>query len=815
MSEHPVAQPGAAGGWRSAVLGALVAGLALGLVGTAVAATRPGARGYVTTPLELSILRAKAAEGVEPYASSVPAVIARAATPWTWGFDAHELCPDANSPGWNDDRGGTPVTTAAALAYHLTGDAAHAERVRSILQAIMTTVLDFNLSDCELQVSWGTPELVAAADLIEDYWDGMTCTGPLTPTPGDPTLGSGPCKRLFQNWLAKNAYAVVSLPASRSMENRGAAATTAAAYIADYLWDCGDVLLVHRNPTTINGGVAFAFTPAQAYAHANQLALERMNGYGIELRSSDSCDTLSGPQQGAPGLRVKSQITAGGIIPDDARRDEFCNIKYYDGSYQNYPQIHIGVNVQHCELMLRRGDRSCYDNRDWSDVPEHPVLGPDGVLRTTHLLPGRGSLERAIKAVIVDSHTDWLHDAALEVAYHYYGPNGQLVGRGAWLPEIDERDRCAQDLCLTTLTHGFALEFPLQAVDGPAGGEARIVDVDRATGSDRVPLAYAACAQPEGSVNAVRGVESTVGLTRWRDRLYGLERAGAAQDAFLYRMAPSVCADGTRVGGLAVGFPGLESLAACPDGALYSADWDAGTGRARLVRIDRESGVGSLVGAYLMAPDLRVVGLACSADGGTLWALSSGAGARPPELLRIAPATGVETLVGPTGTPTGALQELELDRAASGTRLLAAGSALYQIDTTTGAATALGGSFSGVRGLAMQQPVSGPDSDDDGVPDPEDDCRDLANSEQIDSDADGYGNLCDGDFDNSGAVGLLDFLSLGSAFGSRVGEPAYRPVVDLNSDGAIGMPDLLLWAPGFGKPAGPSGLGCAGSPACP
>src|SRR5206468_3397916 len=107
------------------------------------------------------------------------------------------------------------------------------------------------------------------------------------------------------------------------------------------------------------------------------------------------------------------------------------------------------------------------------------------------------------------------HDAALEVAYHYYGPNGQLVGRGAWLPEIDERTRCSQDLCLTTVTHGFALDFPLQAVDGAAGGEARIVDVDRATGADRVPLAYAACAQPEGSVNAVRGVDSTVGLTRW------------------------------------------------------------------------------------------------------------------------------------------------------------------------------------------------------------------------------------------------------------------------------------------------------------
>jgi hypothetical protein len=131
---------------------------------------------------------------------------------------------------------------------------------------------------------------VASADLIEEYWSGLTCTGPLSATPGDPVQGSGPCKRLFQNWLAKIVYHAVSEMASSAQNNRGAAGTNTAAYIADYLWDRNDVLLVHRNPTRINGGAPYLLTPAQAYARAKELALDRMNGYGVHLGQTSSCD---------------------------------------------------------------------------------------------------------------------------------------------------------------------------------------------------------------------------------------------------------------------------------------------------------------------------------------------------------------------------------------------------------------------------------------------------------------------------------------------------------------------------------------------
>jgi hypothetical protein len=789
----------------------------LAVAAEAGAAARPGARGYLTTPLELSILREKADEGIEPYASARSAVLAQAAQAWLWGFNAHETCPDSDSPGWNDNGGGTPVLYATALAWGLTGDASHAARVAALLQAIMSQVLDFDLEECQLHVAWGTPELVASADLIEDYWEGLTCTGPLTPTPGAPTLGAGPCKRLFQNWLAKNAYHVVSLLTSRSQNNRGAAATNAAAYVADYLWDRDDVLLVHRNPSRINQGVPYLLTPAQAFAHANRLALDRMNGYSIHLGSGASCDYLSGPWQSPAYPPVKSQITPGGIIPEDARRQQYCNVPVYDGTYQNYPQGHIGSNVQQCELMLRRGDRSCYDNEDASLLSDYPVLGPDGVLRTTYLLPGRGSLERAIKAVVVDSRTEWRHDPALEVAYRYYRHHGRLLGSGAWLAQIDDRSACYQDVCLATLTHGFALEFPLKAYDAPDGSEATLSDVDLASGASRVPLEYAACAESAGAVNAVRGVGTVTGLAYFRDRLYGLEAAGSppGADAYLFEMAPSPCAQGARVGPQPVGFAGLEALAACPDGSLYGADFDPAARRARLIRIDRATGVGSAVGSHAMAQDLRVVGLACAADGHRLWALSSGAGARPAELVAVDPATGVEMVIGPTGTPANALQALELDRSGGGTRLLAAGTALYELDPGSGAATPLGGSFAGVRALAMPEPTAGPDSDDDGRIDPQDNCRDLPNEGWVDADADGFGNLCDGDFDGDGVVGTLDLLRVAAGFGSSAAEAAYDPAVDLGSDGTIGVPDVLPFARSFGRPPGPSGLACAGAPPCP
>ena len=265
----------------------------------------------------------------------------------------------------------------------------------------------------------------------------------------------GPCKALFQNWLIKNPYYVVSYEAIYSQNNWGASATNTTAYIADYVADRQDVWLVHRTPKSVQDGKPYKMRPEEAYTYANQLMLDRMNGYNVDWGIAASCDN-STAQQYPDWPSVKSQITEKGIIPEEARREEYCNISHYNGAYQNYPQLHLGHNIQQCELMLRRGDRRCYDNVDHSDLPGYTFVNSRGFRQSTHLYPGRGSIERAINAVIVDANTEWRHDSALVVAYRYYVQNHKFSEVEQWRSQLDRIDDCAQDICFGVLTHGFA-----------------------------------------------------------------------------------------------------------------------------------------------------------------------------------------------------------------------------------------------------------------------------------------------------------------------------------------------------------------------
>jgi len=82
-----------------------------------------------------------------------------------------------------------------------------------------------------------------------------------------------------------------------------------------------------------------------------------------------------------------------------------------------------------------------------------------------------------------------------------------------------------------------------------------------------------------------------------------------------------------------------------------------------------------------------------------------------------------------------------------------------------------------------------------------DNCTEVENTDQRDTDWDGFGNTCDPDFNNNGIVDPSDFSRLKSRFGSTT-----APDEDLNGNGIVDPSDFSRLKAFFGQPPGPSGL---------
>ena len=91
------------------------------------------------------------------------------------------------------------------------------------------------------------------------------------------------------------------------------------------------------------------------------------------------------------------------------------------------------------------------------------------------------------------------------------------------------------------------------------------------------------------------------------------------------------------------------------------------------------------------------------------------------------------------------------------------------------------------------------DADGDGIPDVRDLCREVANPDQRDSDGDGFGDACDGDFDNDGVVGWTDLKRFEQALLTR----RRLPGGDLDGDGVVDERDLSVLQTGLHLPPGP------------
>jgi hypothetical protein len=102
------------------------------------------------------------------------------------------------------------------------------------------------------------------------------------------------------------------------------------------------------------------------------------------------------------------------------------------------------------------------------------------------------------------------------------------------------------------------------------------------------------------------------------------------------------------------------------------------------------------------------------------------------------------------------------------------------------------------------------DADSDGVPDAYDNCVIAGNgpmagscNAQQDADADGLGNACDADFDQTGTVGSSDLIAVLDAQNSN------DPLYDIDCTGTVGSSDLIFTLDAQNSNPGPSGLACA------
>jgi hypothetical protein len=92
------------------------------------------------------------------------------------------------------------------------------------------------------------------------------------------------------------------------------------------------------------------------------------------------------------------------------------------------------------------------------------------------------------------------------------------------------------------------------------------------------------------------------------------------------------------------------------------------------------------------------------------------------------------------------------------------------------------------------------DADMDTVPDNIDNCVNVVNPDQRDTNHDGFGNACDADLNNDKVVNFSDLAEMKARFYTS------NPDADLNGDGMVNFEDLAILKKYMFMAPGPSGL---------
>jgi hypothetical protein len=420
------------------------------------------ARGYLTTPNELTRIARLARAGVEPYQSTVAAELeyaarTRADEPLRLPKEIDIRGDDVEDPQYLHI--GAKNVYAWALAYNLLKES-EPDLAQQYALAAYDLVMEMPRADTQvsgyqqntrLNLASHIQNWVYAADLLADW-----------PTPdGTPFAQSEDAQRL-KTWLGTVIIRYTYNVAHLRVNNWGAWGRLTTAVIADYVGDAAPLYVQklvkdQRDAYEVDPSApcdaedietCVAADGGTVYAAAIQLHLDQVDGRMFEFTSS-TCD----------GNGAKSMIRPDGGLPDELRRAYDCDATRITQPYDaaaRYSQFALDGMVCLAELAWRRGDPSVYTHIDAAS--------------------GRGAIYRAIQ-FLVDNDVTFKHGSMLEMANRFYtyqaGVEQDSARRaelekllGNDLPGIlkrqDEWPTDADWVSFGTLTHSFAADETLR-----------------------------------------------------------------------------------------------------------------------------------------------------------------------------------------------------------------------------------------------------------------------------------------------------------------------------------------------------------------